>query len=153
MQKFDFDSDAEEEEEEEEVPAKRTRSKQLKKPKNIIPTGSDESDSNPSISGEEDGPITVSNMEARSRAMDQKADREAALDAEELRAADAGEEFDDLDVDNDEDEGAEPFKLPTAEERAQEKGSGGPDIVDVQQRMRECVRCLNNFKRFAGKGR
>ena len=85
--------------------------------------------------------------------MDQKADQEAALDAEELRAADAGEEFDDLAVDDDEDEGAEPFKLPTAEERAQEKSSGGPDIVFAQQRMRECVRRLNNFKRFAGKGR
>ena len=142
MQKFDFDSDSEEEEEEE-VPAKRTRSKQLEKP-------SEESDSNSSISGEEDGPITVSNMEARSRAMDQRADQEAALDAQELRAADAGEEFDDLAV---EDEGDEPFKLPTAEERAQEKSSGAPDIVVVQQRMRECVRRLNNFKRFAGKGR
>jgi 25S rRNA (cytosine2870-C5)-methyltransferase len=148
MQEFDFDSDAEEEE-----PAKRTRSKQLEKPKKIIPTGSDDSDSNSSISGEEDGPITVSNMEARSRAMDEKADQEAVLDAEEMRAADAGEESDDLDIDNDEDEGAEPFKLPTSEEREREKSSGGPDIIVVQRRMRECVRRLNNFKRFVGKGR
>jgi ribosomal RNA methyltransferase Nop2 len=149
VQEFDFDSDAEEEQ-----PVKRTRSKQLEKPKRIIPTGTDASDSGSSISDEEDGPITISNMEARSRAIDEKADQEVALDAEELRAADAEEEDeDDLAMDNDEDEGAEPFKLPTTEEREQEKNSGGPDIVVVQRRIRECVRRLSNFKRFAGKGR
>jgi len=62
VQEFDFDSDAEEEQ-----PVKRTRSKQLEKPKRIMPTGADASDGDSSISDEEDGPITISNMEARSR--------------------------------------------------------------------------------------
>ena len=59
MQGFDFDSDAEEEQ--------PVRSKQLEKPKRIMPTGADASDGDSSISDEEDGPITISNMEARPR--------------------------------------------------------------------------------------
>ncbi|KAF8628441.1 hypothetical protein AX15_003957 [Amanita polypyramis BW_CC] len=143
IQEFDFDSAAEEED----LPVKRTRSKQLEKPTKIIPT--DESDSDLSS---EDGPVTISNIEARSRAMDEKAAQDAELDAEELRAVVGEEEDDDIAMDVEESSDTEPFRLPTAEEREQEKNNGGPDIVVVQQRMRGCVRRLNSFKKYAGKG-
>ncbi|TFK54980.1 NOL1/NOP2/sun family putative RNA met [Heliocybe sulcata] len=129
------------------------RSKQQERPGKIIPTGSDDSDQD---SGDEsDGAITMANMEARSRALDARAAREAELDMEEMQQAAEGEgEEDDLDVDmeGDEEVGGEEFVLPTAEEREEEKKVGGPDVHLVQRRMRQCVRVLGNFKRL-GKGR
>ncbi|KIL69659.1 hypothetical protein M378DRAFT_69225 [Amanita muscaria Koide BX008] len=147
VQEFEFDSDGSEEQE---LPVKRTKSKQLERPLKIIP---DDSDSDSSDSDDEGGAINIQNMEARSRAMDERALQEAAIDAEELKAADAAEDGDDLDVNDDEDSDAEPFHLPTSEEREQEKSSGGLDVVVIQRRMRQCVRHLNNFRKFAGKGR
>ena len=72
---------------------KGRKSKQQERPSKIIPTGSDASSDDEDEDDDEDGPITMKNMEARSRAMDAKAAREAELDAEEMRhAALAGEE-------------------------------------------------------------
>lgn len=102
---------------------------------------------------DEDAPLTASNFAARSRALDARAAREAQLDAEELQHAAQVEadEFDgveDMDDDGDEDDapGAEGFVLPTAEERTEEKRSGGPEVHTVQKRMRECVRILKRWK-------
>ncbi|KAI0302083.1 NOL1/NOP2/sun family-domain-containing protein [Russula brevipes] len=75
---------------------------------------------------DEDAPITASNFAARSRALDTRAARDAQLDAEELQMAAQAEadEFEDMDDDEEEVDapGAEGFILPTAEERAEEKG-------------------------------
>lgn len=156
VQELDLGSDDDEEEEEEAAPArlKGKRSKQQERPSKIIPTGSDASDSDEDE--DEDGPITMKNMEARSRAMDAKAAREAELDAEEMRRAEMASD-DDLaedDMDEDEEEGAEePFVLPTAEEREEEKKLGGPQLHVVQRRMRECVRVLGNFRKRAAPDR
>lgn len=101
----------------------------------------------------------MANMEARSRALDAKAAREAELDAEEMQnAAQEGEDEDDFaDADEamvgEEGEVDGEFHLPTAEEREEEKKTGGPDVHTVQRRMRECVRVLGNFTKLAAKGR
>ncbi|KAI0831454.1 NOL1/NOP2/sun family-domain-containing protein [Trametes gibbosa] len=153
-----------EEEDEPELPVKGKRSKQRERPLKIIPTGSDASSSDSDEEDEEDGPITMKNMEARSRALDTKAAREAELNAEETRQAElAGEMSDDDladadDIDMDEEgeggeEGEGSLVLPTTEELEEEKKRGGPDVQTVQRRMRECVRILGNFKKFAAKGR
>ena len=156
VQELDLDSD---EEEDEPAPAGRLRgkrSKQLERPSKIIPTASDDSDSDSDESEDEEDKITMANMEARSRALDEKAAREAELDLEEMQqAALAGEEDgDEFDDEVDEGgEGEEAFELPTPEEVEEEKAAGGPQVHVVQRRMRECVRVLSNFKRYAGKGR
>jgi ribosomal RNA methyltransferase Nop2 len=111
------------------------------------------SDSDTDEDEDEDAPITASNFAARSHALDARTAREAQLDAEELQMAaqvDA-DEFDGVeDMDDDEEEidapGAEGLILPTAEERAEEKRSGGPEVHVVQKRMRECVRILKRWK-------
>ncbi|PCH38108.1 NOL1/NOP2/sun RNA met [Wolfiporia cocos MD-104 SS10] len=160
VQELDLGSD----EDEIELAPSRTKgkkSKQHERPLKIIPTASDDSSDSDDDDSDEDGPITIANMEARSRAMDVKAAREAELDAEEMRNAElAGEEDDDL-ADADDEEATESdggdgegaFHLPTAEEREEEKKSGGPDVHTVQRRMRECVRVLGKFKKLAAKGR
>ncbi|TFK83477.1 NOL1/NOP2/sun family putative RNA met [Polyporus arcularius HHB13444] len=166
VQELDLGSDDDDDDEPElPVKLKGKKSKQQERPLKIIPTGSDASsdESDEDEDEDEDGPITMKNMEARSRALDARAAREAELNAEEFRQAElAGEQSgDDLadadDVDMDEEgEGAddsEGFVLPTAEEREEEKKRGGPDVHTVQRRMRECVRILGNFKRLAAKGR
>ncbi|KAH9951876.1 NOL1/NOP2/sun family RNA met [Amylocystis lapponica] len=160
IQEFDFGSD---EEELTIAPTKLKgkKSKQQERPHKIIPTGSDaSSDSDSDSESEDDGPVTIANMEARSRALDAKAAAEAELDAEELRDAElAGEEDDDLaDEDDVDEEGegeedGEAFHLPSAAEREEEKQNGGPDVHVVQRRMRECVRVLSNFKKRAAQGR
>ncbi|KAL4253893.1 class I-like SAM-binding methyltransferase superfamily protein [Abortiporus biennis] len=154
VQELEF-SDEEEDEPTVPIRLKGKKSKQLERPLKIIPTGSDESSDEES---DEDGPITMANMEARSKALDAKARREAELDMEELQNAELAGQEDDEDFEGeaeegDEDEGAEAFELPTAEEREEEKKTGGPQVHVVQRRMRECVHVLNNFKRFAAKGR
>ena len=71
------------------VKLKSKRSKQADRPLKIIPTASDESNEEE----DEDGPTTMNNIEARSRALDAKAAREAQLDLEEMQQAElAGEE-------------------------------------------------------------
>ncbi|TFK42680.1 NOL1/NOP2/sun family-domain-containing protein [Crucibulum laeve] len=154
VQEFDFDSD----EEDEPVfkPLKGKKSKQLERPLKIIPSGKDSDDSDEE--SDEDGPVTMANMEARSRALDAKAAAEAELDMEEFQGgADDEEEDDEMDLDGEEDVNgdidAEPFHLPTAAEREEEKEAGGPDLHVVQRRMRECVRVLGRFNRLAEKGR
>lgn len=158
VQELDLGSD---DEEEELVPAARLkgkRSKQLERPSKIIPTGSDDS-SDSDASEDEDDKVTMANMEARSRALDAKAAREAELDLEETQQAalegeDDAESFDgEADEDGDVEDGTEAFELPTPEEREQEKAAGGPQVHIVQRRMRECVRVLSNLKRYAGTGR
>jgi len=116
-------------------------------------SSSDASDSDMDENEDEDVPITASNFAARSRALDTRAAREAQLDAEELQMAAQAEadEFDGVeDMDDDEEEvdapEAETVILPTAEERLEEKKSGGPDVHIVQKRMRECVRILKRWK-------
>ena len=113
----------------------------------------DTSDADTDENEDEDAPITASNFAARSRALDARTAREAQLDVEELQIAaqvDA-DEFDGVeDMDDDDDEvdvpGTEDVILPTAEERAEEKRSGGPEVHVVQKRMRECVRILKRWK-------
>ncbi|GJE87185.1 NOL1/NOP2/sun family putative RNA methylase [Phanerochaete sordida] len=155
VQELDLGSDEEDEEEAAPVRLRGKRSKQQERPAKIIPTGSDASDDDEE-EDDEDGPITMANMEARSRALDARAAREAELDAEEMRQAEqaSDEELADEDMDEDADEadGGE-FQLPTAEEREEEKNAGGPQLHVVQRRMRECVSVLNNFKKRAAKGR
>jgi ribosomal RNA methyltransferase Nop2 len=142
------------------IPSKQRKSKQHIKPAKIIPTGSDISSSDAEDSDEDDdGHITMANMEARSRALDAKAALEANLDAEEMQLAALGDQNDDEeDVDMDgeignDDEDDEVFQLPNAAEREEEKKTGGPDVHIVQRRMRECVRVLGNFKGLAAKER
>ena len=106
------------------------------------------------------GKTTIANMEARSRAMDAEAAREAELDIQELQdAVAAGEEgdgdFDEMDGDGDGADGdgpSEPVKILTPEQREAEKKAGGPDLITVQRRLRYCVRALENFRKF-GEGR
>ena len=102
---------------------------------------------------DDEGPTTMANMETLSRALDARAAREAELDVEELQEAAIGAEDDDADMQAGMDEDGEPFHLPSAEERAKEKRVGGPDVVLVQKRMKECVRVLGNFRKLAAKGR
>ncbi|GBE82020.1 25S rRNA (cytosine-C(5))-methyltransferase nop2 [Sparassis crispa] len=160
VEELDLGSD----DDDEPIPAKlkTKRSKQHERPSKIIPTGSvnSSSTSDSDEDEDEDGPVTMANMEARSRALDVKAAKEAELDVEEMRKAEmAGAEdddfadVDDADMEGDEEEGGEAFELPTAEQREEEKKSGGPDVHLVQRRMRECVLVLGNFKRRAAKGR
>ena len=94
VQELDLGSD---DEDEPELPVKGKKSKQHERPTKIIPTGSDaSSDESDGDEDDEDGPITIKNMEARSRALDARAAREAELDAEEMRQAElAGEASDD----------------------------------------------------------
>ncbi|EAU88451.2 tRNA (cytosine-5-)-methyltransferase NSUN2 [Coprinopsis cinerea okayama7 len=91
-------------------------------------------------SDDSDEEITMANMEAKSRALDEEALREAELDAEELRRAALeadDDDFDDMDEDEEGEEGGEgeAFHLPTAEEREKEKAAGGPDLHTLQRRM------------------
>lgn len=153
VEELDLGSD---DDEEEPAPAptklKGKKSKQQERPAKIIPTGSDDSSDEDE---DEDGPVTMANMEARSRAMDAKAAREAALDAEEMLEAEVASDDEDLEGMEEaegEDDG-EAFSLPTAEEREEEKKAGGPQVHIVQRRMRECVRILGNFKRLGATGR
>jgi 25S rRNA (cytosine2870-C5)-methyltransferase len=107
-------------------------------PKGAAPS-SDEDES------DEDAPITGKNIEARSRALDEQAALDAALDEEEMQnnAAPMADGEEDIEV----------FDLPTAEQREEEKGRGGPDVQEVQRRMQECAKVLGDFKRFGNKGR
>lgn len=159
MQEFDFDSDRGD------TPSlivtKRKQSKQNERPLKIIPTTSDvssASDENSDENSDEDGPTTMANMEARSRALDAKVTAEAKLDIEEFQgeALDSDEDEDmdangDIDADGNID--AEPFHLPTLAEKEEEKARGGPDLNVVQRRIRECVRILGKFNRLAEKSR
>lgn len=97
----------------------------------------------------------MANMEARSRALDTKTAHEAELDAEEMRQAElaSDDELAEDDMNEDEEEISEEFHLPTAEEREEEKKTGGPQVQVVQRRMRECVRVLSNLRKRAAKGR
>ncbi|KAK0228443.1 NOL1/NOP2/sun family RNA met [Armillaria fumosa] len=153
VKEFQFSDD--EEEDESVLPLKAKKSKQSERPTKIIPTGSDKSSDSGEEESDEDGPTTMANMEARSRALDAKAAAEAELDAEELQQAAFDEGDDDLEMDDDVDEVDEEdnFHLPTAAEREEEKKSGVPDVHLVQRRMRECVRVLGRFKKLAEPGR
>ncbi|KAJ7172580.1 NOL1/NOP2/sun family RNA met [Mycena filopes] len=154
-QEFDFGSDAEEDEPAPAPLLRGRKSKQGGPAPNAVPTGLD--DSSESESDQEDERITVANMAARSRALDEQAAADAELDLADVQGAAAGEdEDDDVDMEGDEDANgdidAEPFRLPTAAEREEEKISM-PDVHLVQRRMRECVRILGKFKRLAEAGR
>jgi ribosomal RNA methyltransferase Nop2 len=116
-------------------------------------SSNDDSDSDIDENEDDDVPVTASNFAARSRALDARAAREAQLDAEELQMAAQAEadEFDGVeDMDDDEEEvdapDANAVILQTAEQRLEEKQSGGPDVHVVQKRMRECVRILKRWK-------
>lgn len=103
--------------------------------------------------GEEDERVTMGNMEKLSRALDAEAAREAELDLEEIQnAALAEDEGEDADLETEEEEEGEPFRLPTAEEREEER-KGVSDVQVVQRRMRHCVRVLGNFGKRAEKDR
>ncbi|KAF9649877.1 NOL1/NOP2/sun family putative RNA met [Thelephora ganbajun] len=165
VQEFDFDTDSENDEAVD-LLTKKQKSKQLNRPPKIIPTRSQSGSSDSEDSGSEDrgrkakGKTTIANMEARSRAMDAEAAKEAELDMQELRdAVVAGEmeseNLEEMDSDEGDDEKggpSEPVKILTLEEREAEKKAGGPDVFTVQRRLRHCVRVLENFKKL-GKGR
>lgn len=155
VQELDFDSDSDEEEAP--VHLKGKKSKQQGRPLKIIPTQSDASSDDSGDEDEDDGPVTMANMEARSRALDTKAAREAELDLEEVQAAardgEEGDNFEDEDEEGEGEEGEEGFQLLTPAEREEEKLAGGPQVHVVQRRMRECVRVLGNFRKFGAKGR
>jgi ribosomal RNA methyltransferase Nop2 len=144
-QDFDFDSD--EDVEVGSIPSSTRKSKQGKHPTKMVPSYSDEDSSDT----DEGGRITMANMEARSRALDETAVAEAELDAQELRQA--ALELSDNDMDMEGEEAGGELTLPTAAEREEEKNKGGPDVPTVQQRMKYCVRVLGNFKKRAEKGR
>jgi ribosomal RNA methyltransferase Nop2 len=140
------------------VQTKSKKSKQAERPTKIIPTQSDASSSDSDEEDDDEGPVTMKNMAERSRKLEARAAAEAELDLEEAQAgAQASDSDDDVDMDGEEDaEGnidAEPFHLPTAAEREQEKAAGGPDVHLVQRRMRECVKVLSKFNKRAEKGR
>ncbi|PPQ72151.1 hypothetical protein CVT26_006907 [Gymnopilus dilepis] len=148
-QEFDFDSD---EEEDENTHSQKSKSKGGDAPSDSEATSDEEDDA--------DEPVTMANMAKLSRKLEARAAEEAELAAEELKALAAAEDEDEdeeMDVDAPEDANgdiaAEPFHLPTAAEREQEKASGGPDVHLVQRRMRECVRVLSKFSKRAEKGR
>ncbi|SRR6266404_5300048 len=114
-------------------------------------------DSTSDMDDDADLPVTASNFEAMSRALDAKLARDAELDAEELQLA-AQVEADDLegaeDMDVDEDEMDAPGHgavLPTPDERAEEKRTGGPEVHVVQKRMRQCVGILKRWKTLGAK--
>lgn len=165
MQEFDFDTDSENDESID-IPTKKQKPKWLDRPLKIFLTGSDSELSELESSGSEGkgkkvkGKTTITNMEARSRAMDAEAAKEAALDMQELQDAVAagemeGDDFDEMDSDGgDDEEGgpSAPVKILTLEEREAEKKAGGPDVLTVQRRLRHCVRVLEDFKKL-GKGR
>ncbi|KAG1891247.1 NOL1/NOP2/sun family RNA met [Suillus subluteus] len=135
-EELDLGSD---DEEVELLPQKGRKSKQAERPTKIIPTASDEDSDDESDN--EDGPITAKNIESRSRALDEKAAHEAELDMEEMQNAALEGSDEDVDMEGEE-EDAEAFHLPTAEEREEEKNRVA-DVHVVQRRMRECVPCFN----------
>lgn len=144
-QEFDFDSD--EDEEVGSIPSSTRKLKSGKIPAVLALSQSDEDSSD----AEEGDKITMANMEARSRALDETAVAEAELDAEELRQAALDASDDDVDMEGEEVDGE--LRLPTATEKEEEQTKGGPDVHTVQQRMKHCVRVLGNFKKRAEKGR
>ncbi|CAE6520621.1 unnamed protein product [Rhizoctonia solani] len=104
-----------------------------------LKTGEDDEDQGSDAdSDDSDGPITAKNIEARSRRLEQRAAEDAELERAEANYSEPTEAF---------------FKLPTAEEREKEKITGGPDVQEVQMRMAECVKVLNDFKDLAAEGR
>ncbi|KAG0705915.1 NOL1/NOP2/sun family RNA met [Suillus ampliporus] len=145
----ELDLGSDDEDEVELFSKKSRKSKQAERPTKIVPTVSDEDSDDED--DDEDGPITAKNIESRSRALDEKAAREAELDIEEMQNATFEGSDEDIDVEG-EGEDAEAFHLPTAEERAEEKNHVA-DVHVVQRRMRECVRILGNFRKLAAKGR
>lgn len=163
MQEFDFDTDSEDSIN---ISTEERKSKQFGRSLKIIPTGSESGSSESEDSGSEGGEkkakgrTTIANIEARSRAMDAEATKEAELDMQELQDAVAtgeieGDDFDD--IDGDEGDGEEggpsgPVKILTPEGREAEKKAGGPSVLTVQHRLRHCVSVLKNFKKL-GKGR
>ncbi|KAH6918682.1 cytosine-5--methyltransferase NSUN2 [Coprinopsis sp. MPI-PUGE-AT-0042] len=109
-----------------------------------------------SDSEDSDEEVTMANMEAKSRALDEQALLEAELDQQELQAlAEGADETFDIDEDTGDEGGDddEAFHLPTAEEREKEKAVGGPDLHTLQRRMRECVRVLAKYTKRAEPGR
>lgn len=143
-QEFDFDSD----EDDGAGPILSTaRISKQARPATIVPSNSDEDSSD----SDEGGKITMANIEARSRALDEAAAAEAEIDAQELRQAALEASDDDIDMEEEDIDGE--LRLPTVTEREEEKNKGGPDVHTVQQRMKHCVRVLGNFKKRAEKGR
>lgn len=155
----ELDLGSDDEEEVQLFPKNARESKRQPQKRHVVvvsPPGSDHSSASDNDDSESEGErITMANMEARSRAIDEEAAREAELDLEEVQntAAEVGDEDVDMVGDGDDDETmGEPFHLPTAEEREEEK-KGVADVHVVQKRMRHCVRILGNFKRLAEEGR
>ncbi|CAE6437111.1 unnamed protein product [Rhizoctonia solani] len=100
--------------------------------------GENEEKGSDADSDDSDGPITAKNIEARSRRLERRAAEDAELERAEANYAEPTEAF---------------FKLPTAEEREKEKAAGISDVQEVQMRMAECVKVLNDFKDLAAEGR
>lgn len=155
VQELEFSSD-----DEAEVPpqkSKASKSKQFERPVKIIPTHSDDSGADSDTSGKSDGPITLKNIEARSRALDARAVAEAELDLLEVQQNGEYDENEDVDMDGEEDENGdidvEPFHLPTTKEREIEATQGGADVHTIQRRIREIGRVLGHFKKLGKEGR
>jgi ribosomal RNA methyltransferase Nop2 len=103
-----------------------------------------------SVANSDEGPVTAANIEARSRTLDAKAKRDAALD---LGINQADDDAMDEDGEGGDDHDIVTFDLPTAEEREEEKKRGGGDLHEVQRRIQDCVRVLSDFKMLAAKDR
>ncbi|EJU05372.1 NOL1/NOP2/sun family RNA met [Dacryopinax primogenitus] len=121
-------------EEADSLPTKPT--KPTKKPRFAASSSDDDDDDEEA----EEEPTTARNIEARSRALEAKAIAERAADMAEAAAAGAGEET--------------MFALPSAEQQeAEASGSAPVDVNELQLRMRECVKVLGDFKKFAAPNR
>ena len=81
-------------------------------------------------------------MEARSRKLDEQAQRDVELDLGINQ-----------EVEGDDDDGLVAFELPTAEEREAEKKKGGIEPHEIHRRIQECARVLVDFNALADKKR
>lgn len=103
-------------------------------------------------------------MEARSRALELQAARDAEIDAEELRKAAMAYGSDieddeemagtgDAEMDEMGDGDGDGFVLPSPEEREEERKTGAQDLSVVHRRMKHCARVLSNFRKLGAKDR
>lgn len=117
----------------------------------VEPAGSDTSE-------DDSEPLTMANMEARSRALDTKIAADIEEDVMELKKV-AGEVEDGTSIADDAvasdgiEDANQPLHLPTVGEKEEEEKNGGPSIQVVKRRMQDCVRVLRNFRQLAEKNR
>ncbi|KLO14529.1 NOL1/NOP2/sun family putative RNA met [Schizopora paradoxa] len=123
------------------------------KKKNAKPPKPSSSSDEDSASDSDEERVTLANMEAKARALDEQAALDAEAEAEELRqAAEGAGDEDDFEMDEAGEGDGDGFVLPTAEEREAQKGVAG-DIHGAQRRIQQCARILGNFKKLGARDR